>query len=155
MTSYAVKLDDTFESLEIYDGRSYNTIKNAGIVTVRDLVEKSEAELLQLPRFGPRTMGLVKIALRKHGFALATKPPVAVRTARRTNSPLGHKSIYPGHKGTRKVTHAAAPGGIVGYFPTDPKAWRAQEAFEAVATLEKKLKSARKKLEQVMKARVA
>jgi hypothetical protein len=50
--------------------RTGNCLKNEGIVTLNDLLMRSEAELLRMPNFGRRSMGEVNEALAQHGFKL-------------------------------------------------------------------------------------
>ncbi len=50
--------------------RSYNCLKREGIQTVGDLVSKSEAELLNIPNFGKKSIDEVKEKLGARGLAL-------------------------------------------------------------------------------------
>ncbi len=61
--------DILIEELEI-GVRSYNCLKREGIQTVGDLVKRSEAELLNTPNFGKKSIEEVKENLAKMGLAL-------------------------------------------------------------------------------------
>jgi DNA-directed RNA polymerase subunit alpha len=50
--------------------RSYNCLKREGIQTVGDLVTKTEAELLNIPNFGKKSIDEVKEKLAERGLAL-------------------------------------------------------------------------------------
>lgn len=61
--------DVLIEELEI-GVRSYNCLKREGIQTVGDLVKRSEAELMNIPNFGKKSIDEVKENLNKLGMAL-------------------------------------------------------------------------------------
>jgi len=61
--------DILIEELEI-GVRSYNCLKREGIQTVGDLVKRSEAELMNIPNFGKKSIEEVKENLTKLGLAL-------------------------------------------------------------------------------------
>ena len=44
--------------------RSYNCLKNAGIKTIRDLVQRSEREMLATKNFGKKSLGEIRDILR-------------------------------------------------------------------------------------------
>jgi DNA-directed RNA polymerase subunit alpha len=50
--------------------RSYNCLKREGIQTVGDLVSKTEAELLNIPNFGKKSIDEVKDKLAARGLSL-------------------------------------------------------------------------------------
>ncbi|NJN64069.1 MAG: DNA-directed RNA polymerase subunit alpha [Acidobacteria bacterium] len=52
-------LDRSIDELEL-SVRSYNCLKNAGIESVRDLVQQSEAELLKTKNFGRKSLNEIK-----------------------------------------------------------------------------------------------
>ncbi|MFN7967456.1 MAG: DNA-directed RNA polymerase subunit alpha [Acidobacteriota bacterium] len=52
-------LDRSIDELEL-SVRSYNCLKNAGIETVRDLVQKTESELLKTKNFGRKSLNEIK-----------------------------------------------------------------------------------------------
>jgi DNA-directed RNA polymerase subunit alpha len=52
-------LDRSIDELEL-SVRSYNCLKNAGIETVGDLVQKTEAELLKTKNFGRKSLNEIK-----------------------------------------------------------------------------------------------
>ena len=63
-------LDDMLiEELEL-GVRSYNCLKREGIETVGDLVSKTEAELLNIPNFGKKSIDEVKEKLAERGLSL-------------------------------------------------------------------------------------
>jgi len=63
-------MDDVLiEELEL-GVRSYNCLKREGIQTVGDLVTKTEAELLNIPNFGKKSIDEVKEKLAERGLAL-------------------------------------------------------------------------------------
>ncbi len=61
--------DILIEELEI-GVRSYNCLKREGIQTVGDLVKRSEAELMNIPNFGKKSIEEVKENLAKLGLSL-------------------------------------------------------------------------------------
>ena len=61
--------DILIEELEI-GVRSYNCLKREGIQTVGDLVKRSEAELMNIPNFGNKSIEEVKENLSKMGMDL-------------------------------------------------------------------------------------
>jgi len=63
-------MDDVLiEELEL-GVRSYNCLKREGIQTVGDLVSKTEAELLNIPNFGKKSIDEVKDKLAERGLSL-------------------------------------------------------------------------------------
>ena len=63
-------MDDVLiEELE-FGVRSYNCLKREGIQTVGDLVSKTEAELLNIPNFGKKSIDEVKDKLAERGLSL-------------------------------------------------------------------------------------
>src|SRR6266700_2760809 len=82
-------LDRSVEELEL-SVRSYNCLKNANIQTIRELVQKSENEMLKTKNFGRKSLNEIKDILVKMGLALGMKfdehgriiwPPLPSRTA--------------------------------------------------------------------------
>jgi DNA-directed RNA polymerase subunit alpha len=68
--SVAGGMDDVLiEELEL-GVRSYNCLKREGIQTVGDLVSKTEAELLNIPNFGKKSIDEVKDKLGERGLSL-------------------------------------------------------------------------------------
>src|SRR6266436_1020643 len=70
--------------------RSYNCLKNANIQTIRELVQKSENEMLKTKNFGRKSLNEIKDILVKMGLALGMKfdehgriiwPPLPSQTA--------------------------------------------------------------------------
>jgi DNA-directed RNA polymerase subunit alpha len=53
--------------------RSYNCLKNANIKTIRDLVQKTEAEMLKTKNFGRKSLNEIKEILTKMGLSLGMK----------------------------------------------------------------------------------
>jgi DNA-directed RNA polymerase subunit alpha len=66
-------LDRTIDELDL-SVRSYNCLKNAGIETVRDLVQKTEAELLKTKNFGRKSLNEIKELLADMELQLGMKP---------------------------------------------------------------------------------
>ncbi len=54
--------------------RSYNCLKNASIETIRDLVQKTDAEMLKTKNFGRKSLNEIKEILTKMGLSLGFKP---------------------------------------------------------------------------------
>ncbi len=50
--------------------RSANCLKNANIHTLRDLVRRSEKEMLETKNFGRKSLEEVQEVLREHGLTL-------------------------------------------------------------------------------------
>src|SRR6185436_18246302 len=48
--------------------RSYNCLKNAGIKTIRDLVQRSEREMLATKNFGKKSLGEIRDILNRMGL---------------------------------------------------------------------------------------
>ena len=65
-------LDSSVEELEL-SVRSYNCLKNANIQTIRELVQKSENEMLKTKNFGRKSLNEIKDILVKMGLALGMK----------------------------------------------------------------------------------
>ncbi len=67
-----VQKQDTFENLSIEDldltVRSYNCLKRAGIATVLDLTQKSEAEMMKVRNLGKKSLKEVKDKLTEKGL---------------------------------------------------------------------------------------
>lgn len=60
-------LDRSIDELEL-SVRAYNCLKNAGVRTVRDLIKKTEREMLQTKNFGKKSLNELKEIL--HGMGL-------------------------------------------------------------------------------------
>jgi DNA-directed RNA polymerase alpha subunit len=52
--------------------RARNSLKNAEIITIKDLIQKTETELLRLPRFGRKSINEIREKLNMRGFSLGT-----------------------------------------------------------------------------------
>jgi DNA-directed RNA polymerase subunit alpha len=65
-------LNRSIEELEL-SVRSYNCLKNAEIRTIRDLVQKSEAEMLKTKNFGRKSLNEIKEILAEMGLSLGMK----------------------------------------------------------------------------------
>ena len=65
-------LDRTIEELDL-SVRSYNCLKRAGINTVHDLTEKSEAEMMKVRNLGRKSLEEVKLKLIELGLGLKEK----------------------------------------------------------------------------------
>jgi DNA-directed RNA polymerase subunit alpha len=65
-------LDRSVEELEL-SVRSYNCLKNANISTIRELVQKSEQEMLRTKNFGRKSLNEIKEILAAMGLSLGMK----------------------------------------------------------------------------------
>jgi DNA-directed RNA polymerase subunit alpha len=65
-------LDKSVDELEL-SVRSYNCLKNSDIKTIRDLVQKSEAEMLKTKNFGRKSLNEIKDILSSMGLSLGMK----------------------------------------------------------------------------------
>ena len=65
-------LDKSVEELEL-SVRSYNCLKNANIRTIRELVQKTEAEMLRTKNFGRKSLNEIKEILQKMGLGLGMR----------------------------------------------------------------------------------
>ena len=78
-TSVNEHLDKSVEELEL-SVRSYNCLKNANIQTLRELVEKTEGEMLKTKNFGRKSLNEIKEILATMGLGLGMRleqPPAA------------------------------------------------------------------------------
>ncbi len=66
------KLEKSIEELEL-SVRSYNCLEAAGIKTIRDLVQKSEAEMLKYRNFGRKSLTEIKNILKEMGLSFGLK----------------------------------------------------------------------------------
>jgi len=73
-------LDKSVEELEL-SVRSYNCLKNANIRTIRELVQKTEAEMLKTKNFGRKSLNEIKEILHSMGLSLGMRldQPVQVQ----------------------------------------------------------------------------
>ena len=65
-------LDKSVEELEL-SVRSYNCLKNANIRTIRELVQKSEGEMLKTKNFGRKSLNEIKEILSAMGLSLGMR----------------------------------------------------------------------------------
>jgi DNA-directed RNA polymerase subunit alpha len=65
-------LDRSVEELEL-SVRSYNCLKNANIQTIRELVMKTENEMLKTKNFGRKSLNEIKEILTRMGLSLGMK----------------------------------------------------------------------------------
>lgn len=65
-------LDKSVEELEL-SVRSYNCLKNADIQTIRELVQKTEAEMLRTKNFGRKSLNEIKEILEQMGLGLGMR----------------------------------------------------------------------------------
>ena len=65
-------LDRSVEELEL-SVRSYNCLKNANIQSLRELVQKTESEMLKTKNFGRKSLNEIKEILQKMGLSLGMK----------------------------------------------------------------------------------
>src|SRR5688500_11476897 len=73
-------LDKSVEELEL-SVRSYNCLKNANIRTIRELVQKSEGEMLKTKNFGRKSLNEIKEILHTMGLSLGMKIDQAATAA--------------------------------------------------------------------------
>src|ERR1700745_2976934 len=66
------QLDRSVDELEL-SVRSYNCLKNADIKTIRDLVQKTEGEMLKTKNFGRKSLNEIKEILASMGLSLGMK----------------------------------------------------------------------------------
>lgn len=71
-TAYNENLDRSVDELEL-SVRSYNCLKNSDIRTIRDLVMKSEPEMLKTKNFGRKSLNEIKDILATMGLGLGMK----------------------------------------------------------------------------------
>jgi DNA-directed RNA polymerase subunit alpha len=69
LTAFYAHLNRSVDELEL-SVRSYNCLKNANIRTIRDLVQKSEAEMLKTKNFGKKSLQEIKEVLADMGLTL-------------------------------------------------------------------------------------
>jgi len=69
---YNENLDRSVEELEL-SVRSYNCLKNANITTIRELVQKTEQEMLKTKNFGRKSLNEIKDILSAMGLSLGMK----------------------------------------------------------------------------------
>ena len=65
-------LDKSVEELEL-SVRSYNCLKNANIRTLRELVQKTEGEMLKTKNFGRKSLNEIKDILATMGLSLGMR----------------------------------------------------------------------------------
>jgi DNA-directed RNA polymerase subunit alpha len=65
-------LDRSVEELEL-SVRSYNCLKNANITTIRELVQKTEQDMLKTKNFGRKSLNEIKEILNSMGLGLGMK----------------------------------------------------------------------------------
>lgn len=71
-SQFSEHLDKSVEELEL-SVRSYNCLKNSDIKSIRDLVQKSEAEMLKTKNFGRKSLNEIKDILITMGLGLGMK----------------------------------------------------------------------------------
>jgi DNA-directed RNA polymerase subunit alpha len=72
------KLNMSLAELEL-SVRATNCLESEGITTVRDLVSRSDEELLEVRNFGETTLKEVKAKLEERGLQLGMKIPATLR----------------------------------------------------------------------------
>ena len=70
--TYNENLDRSVDELEL-SVRAYNCLKNSDIKTIRDLVQKSEGEMLKTKNFGRKSLNEIKDILTSMGLGLGLK----------------------------------------------------------------------------------
>ena len=71
-TGFNEHLDKSVEELEL-SVRSYNCLKNANIRTIRELVQKSEGDMLKTKNFGRKSLNEIKDILTTMGLSLGMR----------------------------------------------------------------------------------
>jgi DNA-directed RNA polymerase subunit alpha len=66
------KLEKSIEELEL-SVRSYNCLEAAGIKTIRDLVQKTESEMLKFRNFGRKSLTEIKTILKEMGLGFSMR----------------------------------------------------------------------------------
>jgi len=66
------KLDKSIEELEL-SVRSFNCLEAAGIKTIRDLIQKSESDMLKYRNFGRKSLNEIKNILKEMGLSFNLK----------------------------------------------------------------------------------
>jgi len=66
------QLDKSIEELEL-SVRSYNCLEAAGIKTIRDLVQKTESEMLKYRNFGRKSLTEIKTILKNMGLSFSMR----------------------------------------------------------------------------------
>ena len=94
-------LDKSVEELEL-SVRSYNCLKNANIRTLRELVTKTEAEMLKTKNFGRKSLNEIKEILAGMGLSLGHAP----RSAGRRSSPSRHDRTERRHETSSRPSQA-------------------------------------------------
>ncbi len=74
-----VKKEETYENLTVEDldlsVRSYNCLKRAGIANVRELTQKTEAEMMKVRNLGKKSLKEVKDKLEEKGLSFKEAKP--------------------------------------------------------------------------------
>ena len=83
-------LDRSVEEMEL-SVRSYNCLKNANIQSIRDLVQRSEAEMLRTKNFGRKSLNEIKEILASMGLGFGMK----FDSQGRLLSPSGQPVVLP------------------------------------------------------------
>src|SRR6202035_2535895 len=98
------KLNMSLAELEL-SVRATNCLESEGITTVRDLVIRTDEELLEVRNFGETTLKEVKQKLQERGMCLGMKLPSSLRSEVR-NCTMRH--LKAGRKLGRNATHRLA-----------------------------------------------
>ena len=72
LAEFEEKLDRSIEELEL-SVRSFNCLEAAGIKTIRDLVQKTESEMLKYRNFGRKSLSEIKNILKEMGLQFSMK----------------------------------------------------------------------------------
>ena len=86
------QLNRSVEELEL-SVRSYNCLKNAGIQTIGELVQKTESEMLRTKNFGRKSLNEIKEILGGMGLALGMKADSHGRLTAPPASALGSEEL--------------------------------------------------------------
>jgi DNA-directed RNA polymerase subunit alpha len=86
-------LNRSVEELEL-SVRSYNCLKNANIQTIRDLVQKTEAEMLRTKNFGRKSLNEIKTILESMGLQFGMKFDAQGRLISPSGTPVTQLNPY-------------------------------------------------------------
>ena len=105
------KLDKSIEELEL-SVRSHNCLEAAGIKTIRDLVQKSESEMLKYRNFGRKSLNEIKTVLKNMSlkFGIEIDPVTAFPNRRPRNKARVNTANQKGYMkpcDTADIAHAS------------------------------------------------
>ncbi len=101
-------LDKSVEELEL-SVRSYNCLKNANIRTIRELVAKTEAEMLKTKNFGRKSLNEIKEILTTMGLSLGMRmdQPTTATSDDLTIDDTSRRARVTGRTSSNETDHAS------------------------------------------------